>query len=474
MRGDMDSSMPARVAEAPEVDAPAVEAPAVEAPAVDASNTSPVVRAAVVRFTLWSMVMLLVLTAGAVLVANKIAQRQALAEARAQASAIANKLAAPLVNRAVRERGLPAADDLTTVMMTRMADGSVRHVKLWDESGRVIWSDEKSLVGRKFPMEEDVTELFNTEAATAELSDLSKEENQFEQSEGELLEVYAGTFDADGEPLVFEAYLTTEQMRSAAQTILVNLVPLILGTLALFMLAVLPLAVSLARRVERAQLDRSKMMRHALLASDLERRRIAQDLHDGVIQDLAGLGYVLPTAQRELHADGNLALARTTLDRATGMLQQDVVRLRSLLTDLYPPDLQGQGLVSAVGDLVQTITSDAGLDATVRIDPELDVPVDAGRLAYRVVREGLRNVVKHAGASSVVVEVSREADDVLVRVADDGRGPVSAPEATPRGHLGLRLLKDTLSDFGGRLDLEPGPRQGTSLLARFPVALIPA
>jgi signal transduction histidine kinase len=216
------------------------------------------------------------------------------------------------------------------------------------------------------------------------------------------------------------------------------------------------------------------MMRHALLASDLERRRIAQDLHDGVIQDLAGLGYVLPTARRELHADGDLALARTTLDRATGMLQQDVVRLRALLTDLYPPDLQGQGLVSAVGDLVQTITSDAGLDATVRIDPELDVPVDAGRLAYRVVREGLRNVVKHAGASRVEVEVSREADDVLVRVADDGRGPASAPEEAPRGHLGLRLLTDTLSDFGGRLDLEPGPRQGTSLLARFPVVLIPA
>jgi signal transduction histidine kinase len=418
--------------------------------------------------------MLFVLTAGAVLVANKIAQHQALADARAQASAIANKLAAPLVNRDVRERGLPAADRLNTVMMTRMADGSVRHVKLWDETGRVIWSDESDLVGQKFPMEEDVTELFNTKAATAELSDLSKEENQFEQSEGELLEVYAGTFDADGEPLVFEAYLTTEQMRSAAQTILVNLVPLILGTLALFMLAVLPLAMSLARRVERAQLDRSKMMRHALLASDLERRRIAQDLHDGVIQDLAGLGYVLPTAQREIHEGGNLALARTTLDRATGMLQQDVVRLRSLLTDLYPPDLQGQGLVSAVGDLVQTMTSHAGLDATVRIDPALDVPVDAGRLAYRVVREGLRNVVKHADASSVVVEVSREADDVLVRVADDGRGPVSAPEVTPRGHLGLRLLRDTLSDFGGRLDLEPGPRQGTSLLARFPVALIPA
>jgi signal transduction histidine kinase len=225
--------------------------------------------------------------------------------------------------------------------------------------------------------------------------------------------------------------------------------------------------------VERAQLDRSKMMRHALLASDLERRRIAQDLHDGVIQDLAGLGYVLPTAQREIHEGGNLAVARTTLERATTMLQQDVVRLRSLLTDLYPPDLQGQGLVSAVGDLVQTITSDAGLDATVRIDPEFDVPVDAGRLAYRVVREGLRNVVKHAGASRVEVEVSREDDEVVVRVADDGRG-LGEPTDSRRGHLGLRLLKDTLSDFGGELELEPGAREGTSLNARFPVALVPA
>jgi signal transduction histidine kinase len=150
-----------------------------------------------------------------------------------------------------------------------------------------------------------------------------------------------------------------------------------------------------------------------------------------------------------------------------------VVRLRSLLTDLYPPDLQGQGLVSAVGDLVQTITSDAGLDAAVHIDPALDVPVDAGRLAYRVVREGLRNVVKHAGASHVEVEVSRDADHVLVRVADDGRGP-GEPTESRRGHLGLRLLMDTLSDFGGQLVLEPGTCEGTALQARFPVALVPA
>ena len=446
--------------------------PSVDPTPAEAPHRS-VVRSAVVRFSVWSLITLLVLTAGTVLIAGNIAQHQALDDARTQGAGIATRLAAPLVDRDVREGRPGSARNLDTVMGNRMRDGSVTHVKLWDQEGRVIWADEEDLVGRRFPLQDDVASLFGTRKVTAELSDLSKEENVSERAEGELLEVYAGAFDADGVPMVFEAYLSTDQMEHDTRTIVVDFVPLILGALALFMLAVLPLAVSLARRVERAQLDRSKMMRHALLASDLERRRIAQDLHDGVIQDLAGLGYVLPSAQRELHPDGDLALARSTLRRATTMVQNDVTQLRSLMTDLYPPDLQGQGLASAVADLVQTMTAEAGLEATVRIDPDLDVSLDAGRLAYRVVREGLRNIVKHAGASRVEVDVTRVGGQVVVRVADDGRGPGPGPGASRRGHLGLRLLTDTLSDFGGQVELLPRAPRGASLQASFPVSLVP-
>jgi signal transduction histidine kinase len=144
------------------------------------------------------------------------------------------------------------------------------------------------------------------------------------------------------------------------------------------------------------------------------------------------------------------------------------------MTDLYPPDLQGQGLASAVADLVQTMTSEAGLEATVRIDPGLDVSVDAGRLAYRVVREGLRNIVKHADASHVEVDVRREGGQVVVHVSDDGRGPGPQPGASRRGHLGLRLLTDTLIDFGGEVALQPRAPRGASLQANFPVSLVPA
>jgi signal transduction histidine kinase len=432
-----------------------------------------VVRSAVVRFTVSSLVTLLLLTAGTLVIARQIAQHQALDEARARGAGIASRLAAPLINDAVRRQDPGAAARLDLVMGNRMRDGSIDHIKLWDREGRVIWSDERDLVGRRFNLPEDISRLFGTHDVTAELSDLAKQENAGERGEGELLEVYAGAFDADGRPVVFEAYMTTDQMTRDAHTIVVAFVPLVVGALALFLLVMLPLALSLARRVERAQLDRSRMMRHALLASDLERRRIAEDLHDGVIQDLAGLGYALPIAERELHPDGDLAMARATLSGATGLVRRDVAQLRALMTNIYPPDLQGQGLVDALEELVQTTAVEVGLEAVLSVDPQLEVTPEAGRLAYRVVREGLRNIAKHAHASSVQVEVGQDSGHVLVRVVDDGVGPPSEAEAAPEGHLGLRLLTDTITDFGGELELRAGTDGGASLLARFPSTLVP-
>jgi signal transduction histidine kinase len=294
-----------------------------------------------------------------------------------------------------------------------------------------------------------------------------------ERSQAPLLEVYAGQFDADGVAMVFEAYLPVDTMEEEARTIVVALVPLVVGALVLFLAVELPLAVALSRRVEKAQLDRSKMMRHALLASDLERRRMAGELHDGVIQDLAGLGYALPLAARELRDGGDLSMARTLLDRAAGIIQQDGSLLRHLMTDIYPPDIEAQGLRETIHELVHSQAMEAGLTADLTMAPELALPPDAARLAYRVIREGMRNVVKHADARQVTVELGLDSDQVLVRITDDGRGFGSQPGVGPEGHLGLRLLEDTVSDFGGRLELLPATTGGATLEARFPVALVP-
>lgn len=438
------------------------------------SKTPSAVRSAVIRFTASSLVALFVLTIGTVVIAEKIARHQALDDARARGSGVADRLAAPLVDRDVRRDPASSSEQLNLVIGNRMADGSLSHVKLWDVDGRIIWADDKDLVGRRFDLEDDVAALFGTRDVTAELSDLSKQENAAERDEGQLLEVYAGTFDADGAPLVFEAYLPVDQMQQDAETIVRAYAPLVVGALALFLAVMLPLAVSLSRRVERAQLERSKMMRHALLASDLERRRIAADLHDGVIQDLAGLGYALPTVGRELRGGGDLDRARSVLERATGIVQHDAAMLRSLMTEIYPPDLEGEGLRDAIQQLVQSAAGDGGLTVDLAIQPELTLSQEAGRLTHRIVREALRNVVKHAHAQRITVELAQHSGHVLVRVMDDGRGPGDQPGRSAEGHLGLRLLRDTITDFGGDLELKEVTGGGTSLVARFPASLIPS
>jgi signal transduction histidine kinase len=429
-----------------------------------------VVRHAVLRFGLWTGVAVVLLAIGTVLVSERIARDEALEDARARAGNIARGIA-DLVDARTRAGDPESLDRLDLAMRGRPNRGTISHIKVWAEDGTVIWADEDSLVGRQFPLEADVTSLFGTDEVTADLSHLDRAENARERSEGELLEVYVGAVDADEVPMVFEAYLSTDAMKRDQERITAAVLPLSLGGILLFQLAVLPLAVSLARRVQRAQVERAKLLRHALRASDLERRRIAQDLHDGVIQDLAGLGYAMPMVAEQLPDTEQAADAREAVQHVSSVLGRDVSALRSLLTDIYPPDLETEGLVSAVEELAMR-AEDADVAVTVQVTPEFQATLDATRLAYRVVREGLRNVIRHSHATAAQVQLLCRDDDIVVRVVDDGRGlPAEGAVAAP-GHLGLRLLEDTIRDLGGRLDLSPGARGGAILEAVFPADLL--
>jgi signal transduction histidine kinase len=427
------------------------------------------VRQAVTRFAVSTLVLLLVLMVATLLLAQRIAKEEALRDARARAYAIGNLMAAPLVNSKVRSHAPGSGDELTAVMRNRMSDGSVTHVKLWTQDGEVLWSDEKELIGRRFPLTSDVKKLFGTKEATAEVSNLTKAENVGEQAHGELIEVYAGAPDADRKPMVFEAYFSSESMRQDQQAIFMGYLPIILAALVLFQIAVLPLALSLARRVERGLAERSSWMRHALLASDLERRRIAQDLHDGVIQDLAGLSYAMPTLEAEFAGDAAGLKARETSHRVSQILSRDVAALRSMITDIYPPDLDGPGFATAVQDLAHS-AAERGVPVQVDLAADLSLSEDTARLVYRVVREGLRNITKHAQATAAQVEIRRESELVVVSVSDNGRGVKDTQVA--EGHLGLRLLEDTVNDLGGQMTLRSSPSGGSVLEASFPVGLV--
>ena len=136
----------------------------------------------------------------------------------------------------------------------------------------------------------------------ASYSSLDKDENVGEQAEGPLLEVYAAARSHAGPRVVVESYWSDDQIDEDARAVMLRLAPL-------------PSAAcccrgrdaaagrSLAKRVDEAQAASRRSLQSALSASDLERRRIARDLHDGVLQDLSGVGYGLSTISKTLPPD---------------------------------------------------------------------------------------------------------------------------------------------------------------------------
>jgi signal transduction histidine kinase len=430
------------------------------------------VRSAVRRFAIGAAVTLVVLVLVSIQIARIVARDATLDEASFRTTSIADSLAAPLVTTAFRRNDPDAASDMARLMGNRMSDSSIRHIKIWSSDGTVLWSDEPELIGRHYTLEPDQREALSSPDAVAEYSDLADPENISERHEkGPVIETYVGATGADGSRILFETYMSPERAAERQDAIVRATVLVGLAALLVFGVAVLPLSLRLARGLQRAHIERERMTRHALLSSELERRRIAQELHDGVIQDLAGTGFVLPLVAERVKEgrpgpqDGDL------LSRLNDLVALNVHRLRSLMAAVYPPDLEGEGLLPAIENLVLE-TADQ-VDTEVHVDPGLRLGEGAAQLAYRIVREGLRNVVKHAEATTAVVEIRREDGWVHVLVADDGKGvgdhAIAEDDDLPQveGHLGLRLLRDSVRDAHGQMELVPNRPQGTRLRAKF-------
>ena len=428
-----------------------------------AGRSRSVVSRAVSWFLGWSLLALLVLGIGSLFVANVLAKDAALRDATLRGSNFGRGTVAPLLDGSVRAGPSVARAKLDAVIRERLREGTIVHAKIWSAQRVIIWADERTLVGQSFPAADEVTRLMGSRKTVAAFSDLDGDDNALERSEGPLLEVFTASYDADGAPFVLETYWTTDRLNSDEQAIRRRIMPVVLGALVLFELAILPLALTLARRVDRARAERSAVLAHALATAHNERRRLAQDLHDGLLQDLAGLGYALPSVSAHLPPDAELA--RAVIDDAASMVDRDMTALRALLTDVYPADLTSSGLRDAVTNLARR-SSAYGLVVDVRLDDQVQAAgASVAQLTYQVLREGLRNVVKHAAASKVELSADVVDDIVTVSVSDDGRGITGAADGAE--HLGLRLLHDSVRDAGGALSLRPGAVGGTVLTATF-------
>jgi two-component system NarL family sensor kinase len=401
--------------------------------------------------------------------ATAILRRQARGEAIRDAKEITRLAGEGIAEPALSQRLLAgdraALASFDHAMRTRVLKDPVVRIKLWTLDGRIVYSDERPLVGRRFALEPEVVSAVRRRVVEADVSDLTRPENRYERRFGKLLEVYLPIEAPGGRPLLFEDYVRFEAISASEQRLFSRFAPALGAALLLLWLVQLPLAWSLARRLRQRQREREALLQRAIDSSALERRRIAQHLHDGVVQELAGVSYALAAAGDRLERAGPRAPVDVVRDAAAAT-RRAVRELRSLLIGIYPPSLQRSGLEAAVSDLLAPLSA-RGIAVETEIGDNLTLAPETEELIFRSAQEALRNVAKHADPSQVTVSVSRSNGSVVLAVRDDGRGFDPAARTADSQSLGLRLLEDLLEEHKGRLEIHSGAGRGTLVTVRL-------
>ena len=411
----------------------------------------------VVRYVASALVAVVIISLLGVLLFRRFGQDEAIRDAKDQTRASATWAVEPFVTDAVLRGDRQALRVLDDAVRRRVLRGSsVVRVKIWDETGRIVYSDEARLIGARYPMSPEERAEFADDRIDAEVSDLDKPENRFERPFGELLEVYVGLTTPSGKRLRYEEYFRSSFIDARATRIFREFGYIALAALILLALIQLPLAWQLSRRVQRGQRERMELLQRAVDASERERRRIAADLHDGVVQHLAGVSYSLSATAST--APPELA---PTLNEAAAETRQGLRELRSLLVEIYPAELQREGLEAALEDLLAPYAA-KGIETHLEVD-DGDLPADVERLFFRAAQEALRNVLKHAGAGRVDVEVARRDGTATLSIADDGSG-FSVDAESEGSHFGLRVLRDLVHELGGELAIQSEPGRGTTVM----------
>ena len=225
--------------------------------------------------------------------------------------------------------------------------------------------------------------------------------------------------------------------------------------------------VELNGRLQREQDRLRTYARQIVTAEEKARRATAVDLHDGIGQSLVGMGMTLNVAREKASPEAQLLI-----DEVRVRLHEVQERTRHMISDLSPPGLYELGLGPALQWLAVYLRGQDKLEVSLQLDLREDaVRLETRVLVFKLVRELLRNVVKHAGVNSAAVSVRGDEDELEVEVADRGRGfdaqmDLFGGENAGRG-FGLWSISDRVHEVGGRFTVDAAPGRGARFIMRF-------
>ncbi|MBC8334041.1 MAG: HAMP domain-containing protein [Anaerolineales bacterium] len=223
----------------------------------------------------------------------------------------------------------------------------------------------------------------------------------------------------------------------------------------------------LQKSLRDKEAERQMLLSALVNAQEGERARLARELHDDAGQQLTGLLVRLKALEKQIPD-------RETIETVSNLCQttsETIERVRSLSHRLRPAVLEEFGLDAALKNLADEMLPNSGLECIYKLSLDGEnLPFEIETNLYRIAQESLRNIISHAEANRVSIELSRFPDSVNLRIEDDGRGLGVQPVANQRG-LGLINIRERTEMLGGSFEIKSDEGKGTSLQVSIPVPL---
>lgn len=233
------------------------------------------------------------------------------------------------------------------------------------------------------------------------------------------------------------------------------------------------LAIENARLYEELRADEEihrQLLQRVINAQEDERRRLAIELHDGVIQNLVSAVFRVQFGEARMESDP--VEARRALRESQEIINHGIAEMRRIISGLRPTLLDDMGLVPALRKYIRRVQEEApgGLKIELREGEIPQLTPEAETALFRICQEALHNVVRHSRCREARVELFKEGEQLVLRVEDDGLGfDFPPPQRKAHRGFGLAGMRERAESLGGTLEVRSVPSEGTCVEARFPL-----
>ncbi|MHB8893652.1 MAG: response regulator [Candidatus Geothermincolia bacterium] len=234
-------------------------------------------------------------------------------------------------------------------------------------------------------------------------------------------------------------------------------------------------AVARARLHENLREDEvihRRLLHQTITAQESERRRLAAEIHDSVVQSLVGISYRLQAVEKKLGTDNEIDLL-DDIKLLEEQLNTNIKELRDLLLGLRPPMLDDMGLYKALETHLKNFAARNSVQYSFQLpDSQPTLSRDAQINLFRIVQEALNNVEKHADATHITLEINTTPQKLYLIIRDDGRGYSATKARGKTRNLGIAGMKERTELLGGSLKMKSESGRGTVVSLEVPLRQI--